>query len=260
MINIIFNTHIAKIKKDIENSQFPKTAKALYRFYEKISSIKELLDKITDYKEIYVAKILLRVLFEHFIVAYYIFYRFNLEGNDKVGEDYYQDYFSSEFFKQKGYIQKIDNIRNSKTQNIHGLDYVKSNNKEFEKVTEKQYHEIMEIGNKFKIESILKQLNKKDDKTIKSDKLHEYMIGFLDEYNKLSSYVHGGPMAEKLTFDVEIDFNEDIYKIKSWGETSLNAMKENILLFLIDNKPEYIQLLKPIMEERIKLLDVKHFE
>jgi hypothetical protein len=151
MTQKIFDTFISKIEKDINNSKYPKTAKALYRFYLKILSIKALVDKLTNDNEIYASKILLRALYEHLIVVYYIFYRFHLEKNDKVGEDYYQEYFIHEFFKQKGYTQKIDNIRNQKTENISGLDYIKGKFEKLEEITDDQYQEINKIGNNFKI-------------------------------------------------------------------------------------------------------------
>lgn len=252
MIKNIFDSNIPQIKKDIENSKFPKTGKALYRFYKKISSIKALLDKMSDIKEVYGAKILLRALFEHLIVSYYIYYRSQREKDDKIGEEYYQEYSIQEFFKQKGYSQKIENIRNNITKNISGLDYVKDKYEEFEEVTPKQYQEINTIRNKFKVDNILKQLNQIEDETSNIIKHHDYMLGFLDEYNKLSSYVHGGPFAEKETYDDSNDLDKEIKNINAWTESSLNAIKEQILLFLGDEKPEYLLILKPIMDERMK--------
>ncbi len=252
MIKNVFDSNITKIEKDIENSKFPKTGKALYRFYKKISSIKALVDKMSDIKEVYAAKILLRALFEHLIVSYYINYRYNEEKDDKVGEEYYQEYFMQEFFKQKGYSQKIENIRNNITNNLSGLDIVKGEYKEFEEVTETQYQGINAIGNKFKVYKILKQLNQIEDGTSNLCQLHDYMLGFLDEYNKLSSYVHGGPFAEKETYDDSNDLDNEIKYINNWAEASLNAIKEHILLFLGDEKTEYLLMLQPIMDERIK--------
>lgn len=72
------------------------------------------------------------------------------------------------------------------------------------------------------------------------------MLGFLDEYNRLSSYVHGGPFAEKEIYDDPTDLHFEIDKIKKWSESALNAIEQHILLFLGDEKKEYLFMLKPI--------------
>jgi len=251
-IDELFGENIYQIEKDINNSKYPQTAKSLFRFYKKISSIKILIDKVTDSDEIYSAKILLRALFEHIIVAYYIFHRSQLENDDKVGEDYYLRYFIHEFYKQAGYTQKIDNIRNNKTNNISGYDYVRNKHKELTEVTKQQYQKANQVGNQFKVDKILKQLNIKKDKNPDVNKLHDFMLGFLDEYNKLSSYVHGGPFSEKQTFDESIDLLKEKKYVKDWAESGVSAIKEEILIFLIDDNPMYIKLLKLIMDEREK--------
>lgn len=251
MTKKIFDTYIEQIEKDLLNSKYPKTAKALYRFYLKAISIKTLLEKVTDLNEVYVAKIILRSLFEHLIVAYYIFYRQHNEKDDRVGEEYYQEYLIHEFFKQKGYNQKIDNIKNNKSQNISGLDYLKGQDENLNEITEKQYQEINTIGNKFKVDNILKHLNQADIKSSNILKLHDHMLKFLEEYNKLSSFVHGGPTAEKQTFDDSINLQNEITTIKAWAESLMNTIKEHILIFLMKDNPEYEKLLKPIMDARI---------
>lgn len=252
MINKIFDAHILEIKQDIENSKYPKTAKALYRYYKKILSMHLLIEKINLEEELYTGKILLRALFEHMIVSYFIFNQSLKEKNDKIGEEYYMEYFVQEFFKQKGYTQKIDNIRNHISKNINGLDYVKGKYEELNEVTAAQYQEINAAGNKFKIDNILKKLNELTEEENEFSELHNYMLVFLDEYNKLSSYVHGGPFAEKETFDDEKNEEEEILNIKKWAKSSLNLIKENIIIFLLDEYPSYKSLLKPVMEEKIK--------
>ena len=156
MLDKIFKSKITEIVCDIEQSKFPKTGKALLRFYYKISSMKSIIDKIDSTDEVYAGKILLRALFEHLIVSYFIFDENVNSNDDKIGEDYYQEYFIQEFFKQKGYSQKIDNIKAGISRNISGLDYVKNKFNELEEVSETQYQEINSIGNKFKIDNILK--------------------------------------------------------------------------------------------------------
>jgi len=246
MLDNIFMSNIKQIEKDIANSKFPKTGKALLRFYHKILSLKLLIGKIEVTEEVYSGKILLRALFEHLIVSYYIFNEYEYRNNDKIGEEYYQEYFIHEIFKQKGYSQKIDNIRGNLTKNVSGLEYLKKKYNELEEVSASQYQEINGIGNKFKIDNILKQLNEKSTTKQEDRKFHDYMLGFLDEYNRLSSYVHGGPFAEKETYDDSNDLEAENNKIKNWTESALNAIEQHILLFLGDEKNEYLLMLKPI--------------
>jgi hypothetical protein len=213
-----------------------------------------LIEKIRSEEELYTGRILLRALFEHMIVSYYIFYTYISlkEKNDKIGEEYYMEYFVQEFFKQKGYTQKIENIRNNVSKNVNGLDYVKNKYVELNEVSQKQYQEINAAGNKFKIDAILKKLNELNEEENEFYELHTYMLQFLDEYNKLSSYVHGGPFAEKEIFDDEINSSEELINIKKWAQTSLNLIKENVLLFLINEYPRYKTILQPVMEEKMK--------
>lgn len=248
MITAIFNDNFDKIKLSIDRSKYKMTAKALFRFYEKIKTIKTAIDKLDDKDELYSEKILLRSLFEHLIVSYYIWYKYLSLKNDKCAREYYEEYFLHEFFKQKGYKQKIQNIKTKNKKNINGLSFIKGLYPELNEVTEKQYQEINTIGNYFKIENILYYLINEKPKKNNRIILHEYMLGFLDEYNILSSFVHGGPFAEKEVFETKNILNNDIPK--KWAESALNAIQEHILLFLCYEDKIYLEILKPLMDKR----------
>jgi len=253
MITAIFNDNLEKIKLSINSSKYSLTAKALFRFYEKIKAIKIAIDKLDGKDELYTGKILLRSLFEHLIVSYYIWHKYISSKNDECAREYYEEYFMHEFFKQKGYKQKIQNIKTKTKKNINGLSFIKGLYPELDEVTEKQYQDINTVSNRFKIDNILSDLVNERPKENNIIILHEYMLGFLDEYNILSSFVHGGPFAEKEVFETENNLNYNTSK--EWAKSALNAIQEYILLFLCDEDKIYLNILKPLIDKRNKELN-----
>lgn len=68
----------------------------------------------------------------------------------------------------------------------------------------------------------------------KLDKIHEILFQLLDEYNVLSSWVHGGPFAERETF-VEYDkivVNEEYERIIDWAYSLATYLKIYLVLSL----------------------------
>jgi hypothetical protein len=96
----------------------------------------------------------------------------------------------------------------------------------------------------------LKQLNSNQENIEENKTLHDFMLRFLDEYNKLSSYVHGGPFSEKETYDDSRDLMLENQKTKDWAASALNTIEQHIFLFLGNEKKEYLWMLKPILENQ----------
>ena len=236
-----FDNNIERIKVSIEKSKFKMTALALFRFYEKIDNIKSALDKFDLKEEIYSGNILFRSLLEHLIISYYIWYKFMLNKNDECAREYYTEYLIHEFFKQEGYKQKLQKIKTKNYNNIDGLGYIKNSFPILNEISETQYQEINKKGNQFQIDRIFDYLINEKPLGEQRKVLHEYMLDFLDTYNVLSSFVHGGPYAEDVAFESKKELLNDAPK--KWAESALNTIQTNILFFLCEEDTSYLSIL-----------------
>lgn len=232
MNNEIFDNKFNQVKKALVDSKYCYTSKALYNFYLKISSICYAINKLDDINEIYPQKILLRSLLELYLVSYYIWFSNYLNKDDNCGIEYYQTYSNSELYKQYGYQQKIDNIKKNKKKNVSGLKYIQDSSQYLTTITESEYQNVMKIGNNFSIDNILSFLINKVPNKKTSKLLHKTMLTILNQYNTLSSYVHGGPFAEKQVNQIIKGIIVEKYNCKWWSKLVLNEIKSQIILFL----------------------------
>jgi hypothetical protein len=71
----------------------------------------------------------------------------------------------------------------------------------------------------------------------------------LREYNKLSSFIHNGPSAEFETYHNEpiIDKKKKMEESLKYAKVASKALKEHILMLLLEEKSEYYEILEPIM-------------
>jgi hypothetical protein len=124
MIAEIFKSNLEKIENSISKSKYPNTAKLLYRSILKIEILKNVIFKLEEKDGSYAGNILLRSLFEHFLIAYYIWYDWEKTAKDEKASEYYIQYFISEVLKQEAYQQKIEKIKTGKNY-IDSLKFIK---------------------------------------------------------------------------------------------------------------------------------------
>ncbi|MFL9838103.1 hypothetical protein ABS768_11375 [Flavobacterium sp. ST-75] len=221
----------------IEKSPFVCTLSAYYNFILKIEALNKDIQQIESG---YTLRVLLRVSIEHFIVAYYILYKYMLKNTDSTGEDYYGCYRISESLKRnmydlgtEGILQGIDknaNLSNLKKKlGAKDIDFKQSD-----------VDEIHTIAGQFGIKKIQSFILKN---RLPGNFFHDVnktvIPDFLSLYNRLSSYIHGGPSAED-------EFNNkiiDIAKDKEWNKTLffLTIVNFFILLTSIDEKFDYLR-------------------
>jgi len=226
-----FSSVVARVEFDIERSKFHFSNQALYRCSKKIDGILEYLQlSVSNY---YISQILTRTLFEHYLTGHYIWTKLRFDKNDKCGEDYYKDYFIAEWFKQKNYYLSIENIKMNNKEKIN-LERLKKKYPDFKDLDQIELEKINKTSNQFDIRKIgiyLKNQTPENDPYFLS---HTAMLEFLDRYNELSSFIHGGPTAEKMTYDknskIDLDFicNENI----QWGMLASRHIKENLIFIL----------------------------
>jgi hypothetical protein len=226
-----FNKILSRIEFDIERSKFPYSITAILRFSKKIDY---LLDTIKSSKvSYYVSQILTRVLFEHYLVSHYIWTKLRLEENDDCGKAFYMNYFVSEWFKKEHYNLQIENIIDKKKEKNY-IQRLRIKYPELKDLEQTDLDDINKISKQFDIKKIGEYLKNNTPEGDPYAKAHSAMLEFLDMYNKLSTFVHGGPSAERFTFEKKdtIDYiricNENI----QWGMIASSQTKQNLMISL----------------------------
>jgi hypothetical protein len=244
----VFDDYFIEIEQLVKNSSFPNTAKALLRFVRKIEEIKNGLSFMVNEKNLYTASILLRCLFEHEIVAYYIWTKYRIENNDACGTHYYIDYFVSEQFKRERYNLSLEGIsKNLETK--QNLESLKIKLPFLEDASQKDIEKISTIAYQFDIRDIAKYLHKEVPKTDSYSEVNQKVIlNALFEYNQLSSFVHGGPTSEYTVFEKysvdEIETN--LVSIKDFAYTGSGLIMELLIMFLADEHQKYFEIIEKI--------------
>lgn len=187
------------ISCDIEVSVYAQTLKALYRKIQLIDRIKNSLVKLEE--EHYCSQILFRSLVEHYLLAYYFFLKCTIDSTDKTGEDYYDRYANSEFFKEQMYGIHLDDLKKRQKRKIT-IDTVKELYPSLTDMTDADLQEYHKGATQFTdMKKIGDYLIANKDFQPFIGAVSESIFNLLERYNVLSSFVHGGPYAERQQFD-----------------------------------------------------------
>jgi len=154
VINEIFQKTLNGIEKRIENHSYPKSLMAIYAKVQQIEFIKESLNKSDG--NFYSSQVLLRILLEHYLVAYYMYFKTLSDKNDKIGEEYYDEYLKSEIIKRENYYKKLDEIKGElKHSDING--YLEKYGL-FESMEQREIDSVHQRASQFGIRKIIKYL------------------------------------------------------------------------------------------------------
>lgn len=245
-----------EIPQDILNSEFPKTSRLIYFLISKIKEITQGIFDTTFNFNNYSSNILLRVLIEHFLTFAYVLERLSEDENDYVGEEYYEQRsiveekdFKKSLLKQVEVTSLEDKYPNIK----EIIDKEKPDNNNYTK------KELDGITSQFKIGAIIKYLIRKIDfETIGLDEevkeLH--FVEYFTHYSYLSSYIHGGPLSERLLIKYK-DLQKRDKRLRNVAETSFAIFHGAVLLGLTifwkitDNK-NYFELSEKVSKIELK--------
>ncbi len=240
-----FNQLRHEIENDINNSKFPKTGKALLIFTDKIDEIsKTLTPEITNF---YTSQVLTRVIFEHYLVSDYLYTRSKLDLSDNVGQEYYKEYLCGEFFKRFSYSKQVDQIIDNNPEKKTQLEIIKESLPEFEDLTNAELQRIFEIKNSFyDLKKIGKYLIKSETEKYSIANFNKAKLDLIKRYSDLSSYVHGGPLAERDFMTLDIQKKEEIVKENvDWSKLASKLSKLNLLNLLTGEFGlKYLKVLK----------------
>ena len=196
------------INNVILNSKYEWTCKV---FVQKIKTIKSIIDSLENCDPVisfYTNNILFRSTIEHFLISEYIFTNDRLSKNQKCGMEYFSEYLIGETIKRFGFKLDIQK-RITKSEQVKVFDYLKTNYPELAALFNRE-HDIeisFAVFNKMKnVRILLEYFYHTKQKEPIDDIQNQHYKQFVEKYNELSTYVHGGPTSEFETLNI---FNND---------------------------------------------------
>lgn len=170
--------------KNFVKSRFPKSAKALTMYSLKLQYLSNSINLCKDTEDYYSLCVLFRSLLEHYFRHLYICKRALKENSDEVGVEYYG--------KLKGHEDMCSLISNI------SFNKKLSGEKPIWNLSSGLNENLDKVGQKFKINSILAYLNEGIEENNEIQNISkEFFNKYSQYYATLSSFVHGGPFAEK---------------------------------------------------------------
>lgn len=176
-----------------KDSKIPKISNVLINFIIKTNFIKEGIFELYKSDNLYSINILCRSLIEHFLRFEYIFLRVLKEKIDDIGEEYLklcalnEDIDIGKAWKFVG--EMIGKNTDSAPYDI--LKEINSNNEKYSK------DEIKNSTNHFRYRDIIRYINQNINKDLKYED-NSFILNIIPNYSELSSFVHGGPNADKV--------------------------------------------------------------
>ena len=247
------------LEADITDLAFPHTGKALYKAATKIDLQLQVLFTHSRIEDFYVTQILMRTLTEHFLVAYYISIKQQVDKNDRTAQAYYETYSASEVIKRSAYALRVSGIVNKITSN-DSLENIISHNPSLEGLTQQMREKLHKESNQFEIKSILNYLLHNSQIEPELSQVNSTMSVLLELYNETSSYIHGGALAEQEAFEF---FDERLINTKqvhyyAFGMLMSFLIKEAFFFLLFQFQPEkYFPLLKTWFEYLEKVRSIR---
>ena len=237
------------IKENFHNSLptfskvgFSNVGRALMMFFTKTNFIKNAIFDICENDDIYSANILLRSLVEHHLKFMFIFIRHSKEQNDDVGIEYYEFCdFSESIINGKSWL---DSWQISTPENEKKLyEIILERKPELKKYSQK---EIIQKAKQFNYRNIVSFIKN----SIEGEKIpYGWLDKIIPNYGDLSSYVHGGPLADKyvMHFSKDEEREKELINICNLTFLTANTLKQFHYLFLSQlDKEQYLETLTKI--------------
>lgn len=224
--------------------------RAFTMFVSKTNFIKNAIFDICENDDPYSANILFRSLIEHHLKFMFIFIRHTKEQNDDVGIEYYQYCdFSESINIGKSWLDSWQMLTPENENKLY--DIIIERKPELIKFSKK---EIIQKAKQFNYRSIITFIKN----SVEGAPL-EY--GWLDKlipnYGDLSSYVHGGPLADRyLSYFQDVGKREEeLLNICSLTFLTANILKQFLYVLLT-------QLDKGLYSDSLKKIDliIKEFK
>ncbi len=181
------NTPLTEMCLEIKKSKSPKTLEAILMIQLNLSFLKTGIFKNAEDENYYSMNVLLRSLSELFIKHLYLFIEFCHKKDDSVGQDYYK---WTDIKEYQDYFKGLE-----KERELLGMEEKKI---DLDGIISEIYSGYAELpnkkkkGNKYPFYKLLKYVNEKVP--VKSS----ILTNLPTDYSIMSSFVHGGPHANRL--------------------------------------------------------------
>ncbi len=202
-VSLVSNSFFKKDFEKLKNNKFKFVILSLNRLFIKIDYIHNGIIDAYSSKNFYVINILKRTLMEAYFKHLYIYSRSLREDSDDVGKEYIKTLKSAENLSAFRFIS-----------NYHKESNIILDNKTIKWSTKGEKNEkIKKIGNKFDLKQIfhdlLRNINDNSKNVVGNIFREEYFIKYIEEYSKLSSFVHAGSYSDKVFETFQLSKNKD---------------------------------------------------
>jgi len=192
---LIIKEPLAKAHHSFAKKSIPNTGRALLSFIARMDFIKlaifDLMES-TNGDCIYVLKILFRSFIDHFLKFLYVFFRYVTEKNDEPGIDYYHYCDLMEVFSYGQALKVSYNLFLDQHTKENVFELLRKKHPYLKGLSKK---DIEFKASQFLYRSIVKYL--KNLRSAPFNKEYYFLFKIIPNYSFLSSFVHGGPMADK---------------------------------------------------------------
>lgn len=241
--DLLVNNQASIFKTLLEQEDY-FLGRLLTEFIDKTQRVEVGIRLALDQKDIYLSSILLRVLIEHIVTIYYIWIKCNMPAkeNQLVAAQYLIVYRIGERVKRFGYEMKVKGIKKNEKHKKTVEEYIKN----IPGGQIKDVETLLRHSNQFDIVRIGKFLYQDfpDDEKLKE--FHGIILDFLIRYSELSSYVHGGPAAGEVLFNIEnkFDLETELNEVKFERVILLTILKRLVLIYYtqITKKSDLIEV------------------
>ncbi|RYX81613.1 hypothetical protein EON73_04725 [bacterium] len=247
----VYSENIDNISKRIEKSKFPITFEVLKKFLTKIDDIFKSLEILEGIQCYYSSQALTRILYEHYLVAYYIWTKCRVNDSDECATDYNQYYAFYEMMKQENYNAKLDRSYDSTKSPLQNfLIKAPEFDDHSDPLTEADVIDYNRRANQFDIRHIFRYLQNDLDEQDDFKSINVLVHDVCKRYNKISSYVHGGRLADLETF--ENTPANDKYKVLKenleFGRIFSRQLRSFIMLLIIKEDKSFLEIFRPIYD------------
>jgi len=244
-----FDRNIERIIEDSQKSSIPNTLKMLINAQRKIDELIPSVELFASKGHSYAINAVMRIIYEHYIVATYIWLKARKEKNDDCAIEFYNQYKLGELLKRVGYQLDIEGLEKGIQKN-NSPDKVKEKIRTVYELSDSEIQEAHRIKNQFDVKNILKYILNSISQNDYFREAHLHFPFYLQQYSLLSSYVHGGPSAEDDMYNVpnELFIQKTLAENLDHSKMVSETIKLHVLFFLIEKNIFYKQILKPLME------------
>ena len=255
----IIEKDAGKVFLSFKNNNLEKTGQALSLFHVKIGFIKNGIYDQIEHNNLYSANILYRTLIEHYLKAQFILLESLKDGNDNIGKEYYQFADASEKLQLGSAYKRAGEILFPEKTFDDVFEVLKEMFPEFKEYSKKEIRNNTAKFNYRQIVEALYDLFYVQQNTQGNG--NNFLVNLIPEYSDLSSYVHGGPAADKSILNLSkigLSAVEDQI-IEVFYKTIMLSTHFNSLLYMFALKfdENYKEVFINIQSELDKLMKLK---